>query len=412
MLPEPEKPTAGGSAARGLPLKGVTVLDLGQIYNGPYASFLMAMSGARVIKIEPPEGENMRRRAAVGPGAMLPFAMLNSNKEFVSLNLKTEAGKAVFLKMVAKADIVIENFAPGVMDRLGVGPDRLMQINPRLVYAAGTGYGSTGPYRNYLAMDLTVQAMSGVMACTGFPDRPPVKSGAALCDFFGAVHLYGAAVAALFDAQRTGVGRFVEVAMLEAVYPTLSSALGLYHGMGNRNPPRTGNRHNGLAESPYNVYPAKDGWIALFCVNEAHFKSLATAMARPELPADPRFVDHKARVANMDELDAQIGAWTINKTKSELQELAARHRVPCAPVRELDEVVNDPHMHERGTLRRVVHPELGEVVLPTGPLRYADSAPPDFSPSKSIGADGATVLRDWLGLSSAEYDALVAGGAV
>jgi CoA:oxalate CoA-transferase len=411
-LPESVQPTAEGNAARGLPLQGITVLDLGQIYNGPYAAFLMAMSGARVIKIEPPEGENMRRRGAAGSGPMLPFAMLNSNKEFVSLNLKTEAGKATFLKMVAKADIVIENFTPGVMDRLGVGPARLLQVNPRLIYAAGSGYGWSGPYRNYLAMDLTVQAMSGVMACTGFPDRPPVKSGAALCDFFGAVHLYGAAVAALFDAQRTGVGRFVEVAMLEAVYPTLSSALGLYHGLGNRNPPRTGNRHNGMAESPYNVYPAKDGWIALFCVTEAHFKGLAAAMARPELPADPRFVDLKARVANMDELDAQIGAWTGSKTKSELQDLTTRHRVPCAPVRELEEVVNDAHMHERGTLRRVVHPDLGEVVLPTGPLRYADSAPPEFSPSKHVGADSAEVLRDWLGLSGAEVDALAASGAI
>src|SRR5271166_2057311 len=248
------------SPARNLPLQGVTVLDLGQIYNGPYASFLMATSGARVIKVEPPGGENMRRRAAVGGGAMLPFAMLNSNKEFVTVNLKSDAGRDLLLKMVRKADILIENFAPGVMDKLGVGPSQLLQENPRLIYAAGTGYGWSGPYRNSLAMDLTVQAMSGVMASTGFPDRPPVKSGAALCDFFGAVHLYGAAVSALFDAQRTGVGRFVEVAMLEAVYPTLSSALGLFHSLGNRNPPRTGNRHNGLAESPYNVYAAKDGW--------------------------------------------------------------------------------------------------------------------------------------------------------
>ena len=213
--------------ARDLPLKGVTVLDLGQIYNGPYAALLMAMSGARVIKVEAPGGENMRRRAAVGGGAMLPFAMLNSNKEFVTVNFKSDAGCDLFRKMVRKSDVVIENFAPGVMDRLGLGPKLLMQENPRLVYAAGSGYGWSGPYRDYLAMDLTVQAMSGVMAATGFPDRPPVKAGAALCDFFGGTHLYGAALAALFEARQTGVGRFVEVAMLEAVFPSLISALGL-----------------------------------------------------------------------------------------------------------------------------------------------------------------------------------------
>src|ERR1700730_143582 len=148
------EPSEMSKPFRDLPLRGVTVLDLGQIYNGPYAGFLMAMGGARVIKVEPPDGENMRRRGAVGGAAMLPFAMLNSNKEFVSVNLKSEAGRDLFLMMVRKADILIENFAPGVMDRLGVGPTRLLQENPKLVYAAGSGYGWSGPYRDLLAMDL------------------------------------------------------------------------------------------------------------------------------------------------------------------------------------------------------------------------------------------------------------------
>jgi CoA:oxalate CoA-transferase len=401
-----------GSKDRHLPLQGVTVLDLGQIYNGPYAAFLMAMSGARVIKIEPPGGENMRRRASVSAGAMLPFAMLNSNKEFVTINLKSAAGRDLFVDMARKADVLIENFAPGVMDRLGVGPTKLLQENPRLVYAAGSGYGSYGPYRDFLAMDLTVQAMSGVMSCTGFEDRPPVKSGAALCDFFGAVHLYGAAVSALFDAQRSGAGRFVEVSMLEAVYPTLASPLGLYHSLGNSNPPRTGNRHNGLAESPYNVYPASDGWVALFCVTEAHFKGLADAIERPDLLEDARFATLKSRVTHMDELDDSISAWTAKRTKAELMESMGRFRVPCAPVRELDEVVNDPHMHARGALQRVEHPDLGEVVLPTGAMRYADAATRKLAPSKAAGADNSTVICDWLGVSKSEFDLLVTEGAV
>jgi crotonobetainyl-CoA:carnitine CoA-transferase CaiB-like acyl-CoA transferase len=412
MPSHPMEGAGPGVGTRSLPLEGVTVLDLGQIYNGPYAAFLMAMGGARVIKIEPPGGENMRRRAAVGGGALLPFAMLNSSKEFVTVNLKSPAGQELFLKMARKADVLIENFAPGVMDKLGVGPARLLEVNPRLVYAAGSGYGWTGPYRDFLAMDLTVQAMSGVMAATGFPDRPPVKAGAALCDFFGAVHLYAAAMTALLEARTTGRGRFVEVSMLEAVYPSLSSPLGLYHGLGNQNPPRTGNRHGGLAEAPYNVYPTSDGWVALFCVTEAHFAGLATAMKRPELLQDARFADLKARVANIDALDALISEWTATQTKSELSETATRCRVPCAPVRELDEVVNDPHMHERGTLQRLHHPELGEVVLPSGPLRYGGSQPREVTPSKAVGADTVAVLRDWLGLSVQEIDALVASGAV
>lgn len=405
-------PAPGAAPARALPLAGVTVLDLGQIYNGPYAAFLMAMSGARVIKVESPDGENMRRRSAVGAGAMLPFAMLNSNKEFLTVNLKEAQGRALFLQLVEKADVLVENFAPGVMDRLGVGAARLLEVNPRLVYAAGSGYGSTGPYRDFLAMDLTVQAMSGVMAATGFADRPPVKSGAALCDFFGAVHLYGAAVAALFDARRTGQGRYVEVAMLDAVFPALASPLGLFHALGNQNPPRTGNRHNGLAESPYNVYEASDGWVALFCVSQAHFVGLATAMGQPGITTDPRFLDLKSRVANMDAMDALISAWTRTKTKAELQELTSRHRVPCAPVRELGEVVNDPHMHQRGTLRRVQHPELGEVVLPTGPLRFAGADAPAFAPSKPIGADTAAVLQEFLGIGEEQYRELAAARIV
>jgi crotonobetainyl-CoA:carnitine CoA-transferase CaiB-like acyl-CoA transferase len=397
---------------RPLPLEGITVLDLGQIYNGPYASFLLATNGARVIKVEPPSGENMRRRGSVGAGAMLPFAMLNSCKEFVTINLKSDQGKDLLRQLVRKADILIENFAPGVMDRLGVGPERLMAENPRLVYAAGTGYGWTGPYRDKLAMDLTVQAMSGVMACTGFPDRPPVKAGAALCDFFGAVHLYGAAVTALFDVQRTGKGRFVEVAMMEAVFPTLSSPLGLYHALGNQNPPRTGNRHGGLAEAPYNVYPASDGWVAMFCVSEAHWGGLAAAMGRQDILVDPRFIDLPARVANIDALDEILSAWTKTLTKDELVDECNCNRVPCAPVRELDEVVNDPHLHARGAVQRVVHPDLGEVVLPTGTMRFADAPQLTLEPSRSVGADSEAVFKDLLGIGHDQFNSLAAAGAI
>lgn len=402
----------GQGNVRRLPLEGVTVLDLGQIYNGPYAGFLFATNGARVIKVEPPGGENMRRRSSVSAGAMLPFAMLNSCKEFVSVNLKSEAGRDLLLQMVRRADILIENFAPGVMDRLGVGPERLLQENPRLVYAAGSGYGWTGPYRDYLAMDLTVQAMSGVMASTGFPDRPPVKAGAALCDFFGASHLYGAAVTGLFDALRTGEGRFVDVAMMDAVFPTLSSPLGLYHAMGNQNPPRTGNRHGGMAEAPYNVYPTADGFVAMFCVTDAHWKGLASAMKRPSLTADARFLDLAGRVAHMDELDAIIGSWSASLTTEEVAGVCNENRVPCAPVRELDQVLNDPHMHERGALQRVDHPDLGEVVLPAGTMRFADAPPARITPSRPVGADNRGVFGDWLGLSEDDIDRLAQAGAI
>jgi crotonobetainyl-CoA:carnitine CoA-transferase CaiB-like acyl-CoA transferase len=393
------------------PLDGFTVIDLGQIYNGPYATFLMAMAGAKVIKIEPPGGEKMRRRGTVG-GAMLPFAMLNSNKQFVTLNLKAPEGVALFKKMVERADVVLENFAPGTMDRLGVGFDVLREINPKLIYAAGTGYGSFGPNRNLLAMDLTIQAMSGVMASTGFPDRPPVKAGPALGDFFGGIHLYGAVMTALVRRERTGEGSLVEVSMLESVYPSLSSTLGLYHGSGGENPPRTGNRHGGMAEAPYNVYPVADGWVALLCVSDKHWEGLLDALGRRDMLDDPKFRDLQARVDNIDELDATIGAWTATLTKDALVSILTEKRIPHAPVREIREVVEDPHMHARGTLQHIDHPELGDVVLPTGPMIFPGTERTELEPSKKVGADNMAVYSEWLGLDADEVATLAADRAI
>jgi CoA:oxalate CoA-transferase len=393
------------------PLAGVVVLDLGQIYNGPYCSFLLARAGATVIKIEPPGGENMRRRAVVG-GAILPFAMLNSNKRFVTLNLKTPAGCDLLHELIKKADVLVENFAPGVMDRLGVGPQKLMSLNPRLIYGAGSGYGWSGPYRDYPAMDLTVQAMSGVMSTTGQADGPPTKAGPALCDFFGGVHLFGAIVAALFERERTGQGRFVEVAMLDAVYPALSSSLGLWFGSGGAAPQRTGNRHSGLAEAPYNVYPTKDGWLALICVTDQHWENLTTAMERPDLKEDARLVTLKGRVANMDEVDELVSSWTRRFGKEELFALLMRHRVPCAPVREIGEVTSDAHMHQRGTLQTVEHPDLGAIPLYAGPMRFEGSEPIEITPSKALGADTDDVLTAVLGKTRAEIKVLRDLGAV
>jgi crotonobetainyl-CoA:carnitine CoA-transferase CaiB-like acyl-CoA transferase len=387
------------------PLKGVTVVDLGQIYNGPYCTFLMAMAGAKIIKIEAKGGEHLRRRAVVG-GAALPFAMLNSNKTFATLNLKTPRGRELLHEMVKRGDVLVENFAPNAMERLGLGYENLRKINPRLIYGAGSGYGRTGPNKDYPAMDLTVQAMAGIMNVTGFPDRPPVKAGPALCDFFGGVHLYGAIMTALYEREKTGVGRLVEVSMQEAVYASLSSNLGLHYTAGTSVPPRTGNRHGGMAEAPYNVYPTQDGFIAIICVGEKHWKSLLDAMQRPELGQDPRFVDLKSRVANMDDVDALVGEFTQRYAKKELFDLLMKHRVACAPVRDLEEVVNDEHMHSRRALEWIQHPIYGRVCLPNSPMRYDGVEPLEIKPSGELGRDNHAVYGDWLGLSDSEIQQL------
>jgi crotonobetainyl-CoA:carnitine CoA-transferase CaiB-like acyl-CoA transferase len=387
------------------PLKGVTVVDLGQIYNGPYCTFLMAMAGAKIIKIEAKGGEHLRRRAVVG-GAALPFAMLNSNKTFATLNLKTPRGRELLHEMVKRGDVLVENFAPNAMERLGLGYENLRKINPRLIYGAGSGYGRTGPNKDYPAMDLTVQAMAGIMNVTGFPDRPPVKAGPALCDFFGGVHLYGAIMTALYEREKTGVGRLVEVSMQEAVYASLSSNLGLHYTAGTSVPPRTGNRHGGMAEAPYNVYPTQDGFIAIICVGEKHWKSLLDAMQRPDLGQDPRFVDLKSRVANMDDVDALVGEFTQLYAKKELFDLLMKHRVACAPVRDLEEVVNDEHMHSRRALEWIQHPIYGRVCLPNSPMRYDGVEPLEIKPSGELGRDNHAVYGDWLGLSDSEIQQL------
>lgn len=401
--------TAPQTPAQAPPLAGIVVLDLGQIYQGPYAGFLAAQAGAEVIKIESPQGEPLRRRARVRGGSV-PLAMLNANKRGVTLDLKAEAGKEVFRRLAARADVVIENFAPGVMDRLGLGYAALSALNPRLVYASGTGYGLSGPDRDNLAMDLTVQAYSGLMSVTGFPDRPPVKAGPAIADFVGGVHLFAAICAALFQRADTGRGRMIEVAMEEAVYPALASNIGMYFGTGAA--PRTGNRHGGLSMAPYNVYAARDGYVAIIVVTEAHWHNLLAAIGRADLRDDPRYASNEARVARMDEVDALVEDWTRRHDRDQVFAAARRHGVPTAPVRDLDEVVHDPHMHERGMLQWIDHPEVGRVVVPASPLRFHGTEAPVHRFSPAQGADNRAVFVDWLGLDEAAYGGLVADGVI
>lgn len=393
------------------PLDGITVIDLSHVYNGPYATFLMAMAGANVIKVEPFQGEHLRSRGDMG-GAALPFAMLNSNKKPVTLNLKTEKGRELLRELVQRADILVENFAPGVMDRLGLGADELHKINPRLVYGSSSGYGKDGPYRDYPAMDLVMQAMCGVIDSTGFADQPPVKSGAALCDFMAGIHLYGAIMTALYERERTGIGRTVEVSMQDATYASLASNLGMLHARGDKAPARTGNRHGGLGISPYNVYPTTDGYVVLNCPGDHHFHSVLDVLGRPDLKDDPRFVSRSARVENFEAVDELLESWTRTQSRNEVARLMLEKKVPCAPVRGLAEVMQDENMHARGSLQRIQHPELGEVVVPHSPLVFEGSTRLEIEPSLPLGASNDEVYGTWLGHTPEELQALKTEGVI
>ena len=280
--------TSAQLVTAGLPLEGVVVLDLGQVYQGPYAGFLLAMAGARVIKVEPPGGETLRAR-----GASLPFAMLNSSKETVTLDLKHRDGVATFGRLAAVADVVLVNFAPGVPERLGIGYADLRAVNPRLIFAHGCGFGLDGDGTSAPAMDITVQAHAGVMSVNGFPDHPPVKAGVAFVDFLGGAHLYGAITAALYERERTGVGRLVEVAMIDVAYMTLASHLASWHQLGEVR--RTGNKHAALGMAPYDVYPCADGHVALIAVTDRHWRSVLEVIGRPDLLHDERYLRHGSR---------------------------------------------------------------------------------------------------------------------
>src|ERR1700712_517365 len=395
------------------PLAGITVLDFGQIFQGPYATMLMAKAGGDVIKINPPGGNPLRRRfIASGSGdTTLPMAMLNANKRAVTLNLKADAGKHLLKQMVEKADVLLENFAPGTLDNLGVGYEVLKEINPRLVYATGTGLGITGPDRDNLAMDFTIQAASGIMSITGDPDGPPMKAGPTLVDFMGGIHLYAAVMTALLQRTVTGQGQLVEIAMQETVYSSLASSYD-YHLRTGKVPPRAGNRQAGLSSAPYNAFRTKDGWVAVHVVTEGHWQNLLRAMGRDDLLDDPRFSTNTARTENMEATEALVTAWTLGLGKMEVVAAAKRYKIPVAAVRNAIEVMNDPHMHERGMLQRIDHPSLGPIVVPNSPLRLHGSDRVDPVPSPSLGQHNAEVYGVWLGLGPDGVAALKHSGAI
>ena len=381
-----------------MPLGGIRVLDLSQAYLGPYATWLMAKAGADVIKIESRAGDLARLRSSVNMGAMLPFSMLNTNKRSMMLNLKIPSAKTVLLELAKHCDVLVENFAPGVLDRLGVGWNVLRELNPKLIYASGSGFGLSGPDRDRLAMDICVQAGSGAMSITGSPDGPPMKCGPAIADFLAGVHLYGGIVTALLQRASTGKGRLVEVAMQEAMYPALASSLAIMQETGEA-PRGTGNRHGGLALCPYSVYPTADGWAAIACVLNDHWIRLTEAMGATPLAADERFKTVAQRCLRMQEVDDLVAAWTIHKTKLELVDLLTSFKVPVSAVRDLKEVMHDPHMHARGMLEWIDDPDLGRIVVPSTPLRIHETSLPETVRRPDLGEDTDQILIDILGMS-------------
>lgn len=390
-------------------LDGILVLELGHVYMGPYCGLLLAHLGAEVIKVESPLGDSVRRRRT---GDSYPFLMLNAGKRGIRLDLKAERGRQVFLRLVAGADVVVENYRSGVLARLGLGYEALRDVNPRVILASGRGFASPGPNAHVAAMDVTVQAMTGVIACTGFPDQQPVKAGIAAADFLGGTHLAAAVLAALFQRERTGTGQAVEVAMQDALLPALASNLGGYFESAGTLPERTGNRHGGLALCPYNVYAAADGWVAICCTADRHWLALCGVLGREDLARDPALADNPGRVARMDDVDRAIESWTRRRSRAECAGPFQRAGIPAAPVLGLREVVEDAELEAGGMLPVVEHPERGPVRVIGSPLRLSASAPLRPAPAPGLGQDTHRVLAGRLGLGESELDELSELGIV
>ena len=376
------------------PLTGIRVLDLTQIYNGPYATFLMAMAGADVIKVEPPGGEHLRRRNARG-GALYPFKMLNPNKRSISLDLKSEKDRDIFLELAKTVDIVIENFAPGVVDRLGIGYETIKSIKSDIIYASGSGYGQDGPYRGYQAMDIAVQAMSGVMSATGFAENPPVKAGVALCDFFAGIHLYGGVMTALVKRERTGNGSYVDVSMQESVFPSFASNLGLmFDNDISEAPKRVGNFHGGLSIAPYGVFPTKDGYTAIICNNDTHWHRLLDAMEEADKKDDERFKTMADRVQNLEDVTELITNWSKTLTRAEIMALLNEARVPCGTVNDLDEVVEDENLHARGMIRWIKDAEGRKSLAAASPLHIDGINKVEYQSPPEFDSDRDNILKE------------------
>ena len=392
-----------------LPLDGIRVIDLGQVYAAPYCTLQLAAMGADVIKIEPPvTGEVLRRPELPPGGAGYSFLMLNANKRSVTINLKHRRGQEIVLTLLEDADVLVENYLDGVMESFGLGYDQISARFPRLIYASGKGYGSDSRYAKLGSMDNTIQASSGFISITGFPDQP-VKTSATMIDMGTGSHLVSGILAALIHRGKTRRGQHVEVAMLDVAIPALTSAVApALQGMKFK---RLGNRHWGAC--PTNIYPARDGEILIFCLTEAHWRTLAKLTGHEELIADPRCKNHGSRLKIADELDAIVSDWTHKQSRDAMVELLIEKGIPCAPVRTVEEVVADPEVAQRRILIDSEYPTRGKIRVAGTPIKLSD-APEDGRPMRrppELGEHTSEVLAG-IGIGADELESLKRDGVI
>ena len=378
-------------------LENVVVLDLTRVVAGPYAGSILGDFGAKVIKIEVPgRGDDARGYGPYRNGESVYYANLNHNKKGITLNLKADEGKEVFKKLVAKADVVIENYRPGVMDKLGLGYDVLKEINPRLIYGAVSGFGSYGPYSQRPGYDIISQAMGGLMSVTGAEGGEETRSGNAMGDILGGMNLVMGVAMALYAREKTGKGQRIDVSLVDSVVASLENAYIRYFESG-KLPVRMGNAYASIA--PYDSYQAKDGKVIIACGNQKLYEKLCREVLDMEwMITDERFLTVPLRVQNNKIQKKYI------ETVAEVVDIILGHGIPAGPINNVKQIVEDDHIRNaREMFIDVDHPKIGPMVVNGNPIKLMDMMPRVNYPAPTLGQHNEEILKGFIGLSDEEF---------
>ena len=392
-------------------LDGVVVLDFSRVLAGPYCTMVLADLGADVIKVERADsGDDLRQWGPpfMADGESTYFLSVNRNKRSIALDLKTQSGRDVALDLVRKSDVVIENFRPGVMESLGLGYEQLKTINPRLVYASITGYGTSGPLSERPGYDVITQGMGGMMSITGEPEGTPMRVGVAIIDLVTGLYAAIAILGAIQSRHRSGAGQRVDLSLLESSLSIMPNLTGGFL-MAGVIPGRLGNGHPNAV--PYKVFTTKDGNVTLAVGNDAQWQRLCEAVGHSELAKDARYAENHARIALRAEVEGLVSGWFSEKTTNEWVELLSKLEVPCGPINTIDRILADPQVAALGILKDLVHPTSGALRMVGAPFHLSTDDTEPYRPPPLLGEHTAGLLTEFLGMSDAGIDALRRAGA-
>ncbi len=375
------------------PLSGLTVIDMTRVLAGPYCTMLLRDMGARVIKVEVPEtGDDSRSFGPFLDGVSAYFLSLNRGKESIALDLKQPEDRRVFDALIRKSDILVENYRAGAMDRLGYGWDALHAANPRLIYAAISGFGQTGPYNTRPAYDMVVQGMGGIMSVTGHPGGPPTRVGTSVGDLTAGLFALSAINAALFERERTGQGRMIDISMLDCQIAILENAIARYAVTG-KAPGPLGARHPSI--TPFEAYATQDGHVIIAAGNDKLFQTLAAALGRPDLADDPRFVDNNGRAAHVEALKAELEETLTGAPTAHWLSVLDAAGVPNGPINDVAQALNDPQVRARNMVVEMRDPDGPSLTMAGNPIKMSGVADPaDRPPAPKLDADRARILAE------------------